>query len=258
LFSTYCNKFYLPKGIWDPIGKDIVRRYRKNPSEDSLKYGYDVTFAELIRYTADEFEAGNKMDAHIRPMYSNCKPCDYEYDFIGKLETFKSDLDYLAHEWKARNITTHIPDGIGEKSISFGELYFVLSFLEKIKYSKIDMYSLYKRAWNYYQITAVISKHIDMPYVRSDNIKFYSFLAKLKEASEMSKNKFSDLRVQTHEAMLQAYSTVSTKDLERLKNVVKEDCLLFGYDVNPDWLFNRSLSRQTTNSFNYFSAIKVN
>ncbi|XP_060555725.1 uncharacterized protein LOC132716457 [Ruditapes philippinarum] len=49
LFSTYCNKFYLPKGIWDPIGKDIVRRYRKNPSEDSLKYGYDVTFGGILR-----------------------------------------------------------------------------------------------------------------------------------------------------------------------------------------------------------------
>ena len=255
LFSTYCNKFYFPKGIWDPIGIDIIKRYRKNPSAESLKYGYDVTFAEMVRYTADEFETGYKMDAHIRPMHINCNPCDYQYDFIGKLETFKSDMDYLAHEWKIRNITKNIPERIGEKSISFEEMNFVRAFLDKIKFSKIDTYSLYKRAWNYYQITSAISKHIEMPFTRSDNIDFYTFLTMLKDASKMSSIDFSDIDSQNHEALLQAYSTVPLEDLERLKKVVREDCLLFGYEENPSWLFDRKISQNMSGSYNYFSGI---
>ncbi|XP_045194391.2 carbohydrate sulfotransferase 11-like [Mercenaria mercenaria] len=258
LFSTYCNKFYFPKGYWDPIGKDIVLRFREKPSEDSLKYGHDVTFAELIRYTIEDFEAGNKMEEHIRPMHTNCKPCDYEYDFIGKLETMKSDWKYLAHEWKSRNITTNIPTDIGEISRkAFGEMKFVFRTLKRVKESKIDLYDLYQRAWNYYQITSVISKHIEMPFSRivNKNISYELFLQQLSAARERSAASSTKIKAQKHEAMLQAYSTVPLKDLERLKNVVKEDCLLFGYDESPEWLFGGKTLQSESNTFNYFSGI---
>ncbi|XP_053402333.1 uncharacterized protein LOC128557848 [Mercenaria mercenaria] len=258
LFSTYCNKFYFPKGNWDPIGKDIVKRFREDPSEDSLMYGHDVTFAELIRYTIEDFEAGNKMDAHIRPMHTNCKPCDYDYDFIGKLETMKSDWKYLTQEWKSRNITINIPADIGEKSkYIFSEMSHLLLTLKRIKDSNIKLYDLYQRAWNYYQITSVISKRNNMPLSRSDNRAFgyYSLLYHLKRASVYSKQYSTEMKAQRHEAMLQAYSTVPSEDLERLKSVVKEDCLLFGYDDSPEWLFGRKIVYNKSASFDYFSGI---
>ncbi|XP_045191723.2 carbohydrate sulfotransferase 9-like [Mercenaria mercenaria] len=258
LFSTYCNKFYFPKGYWSPVGIDIIRRFRENPSEDSLVYGHDVTFAELIRYTIEDFEAGNKMDAHIRPMHTNCKPCDYDYDFIGKLETMQSDWKYLAHEWKSRNITTNIPTDIGEKSTDiFGEMIHVHVTLKKIEDSNITLYDLYQRAWNYYQITSVISKRISMPLSRSDNRYFgyYSLLYHLKRARMYSEQYATEMKAQRHEAMLQAYSTVPSEDLERLKSVVKEDCLLFGYDDSPEWLFGRKIVYNKLASFDYFSGI---
>lgn len=117
LFSAYTNKFYFPKGNWAPIGPEIVKKYRQNPSADSLKYGHDITFSEIIHYVVEMFETGHgeTMDEHVRPMYARCNPCGYKYDFLGKMETATSDWRYLVHELQSRNILKDIPSNIGEK-----------------------------------------------------------------------------------------------------------------------------------------------
>lgn len=255
LFSTYSNKFYFPKGNWNPIGMDIVRRYRKNPSKNSLSYGHDVTFAEFIRYTVDEFEMGNFMDDHIRPMMDNCKPCHYNFDFIGKLETMSSDLKYLIHVRNTRNITNNISIDFRNITKTFSEMTYFVSTLKKVNESDINIYNLYQRAWRYYQITGVISKHLMMPFSGNMTVNWKMFKQELELARQKSLFNATALKTQKHEAMLQAYSTVPLTYLKRLQTVVKEDCLLFGYDGSPAWLFDRNTSRHMFSDFSYFIGI---
>ena len=254
LFSTYSNKFYFPKGNWYPIGNDIARRFRKKPSESSLLYGHDVTFAELVRYTVEEYEIGNAMDVHIKPMGTNCSPCHYNFDFIGKLETMTSDLQFLAHEWNSKNITNNINIGSRDGENTFSSMKYFAFTLKKLYGSDINIYNLYQRAWSYYQITGVISKHIKMPFSENLTIKHFAFNHELELARQRSLLNATAVKTQKHEAMLQAYSTVPLRYLKRLRNVVKEDCLLFGYDESPSWLFDRNVSRKISN-FDYFIGI---
>ncbi|XP_060555701.1 carbohydrate sulfotransferase 11-like [Ruditapes philippinarum] len=253
LFSTYSNKFYFPKGNWHPIGTTIARTFRENPSNDSLKFGHDVKFSEFIRFVVEEFEVGHKMDVHIRPMAATCDPCRYDFDFIGKLETMSSDFAYLKNEWKNRNIIKKSREDLGIKTNLFSAMNRLKFTLHRIKGSHIEIFNLYQRAWRYYQITAVISKHIGMPFSKNMTIKLREFKQKLEKAKQMSDvYNTTAVKAQRHEAMVQAYSTVPLKDLERLKTFVREDCLLFGYDESPAWLFDRTLSTNATNTFNYF------
>ncbi|XP_060555702.1 uncharacterized protein LOC132716447 [Ruditapes philippinarum] len=253
LFSTYSNKFYLPKGYWHPIGTTITRKFRENPSKDSLEFGHDVKFSEFIRYIVEEFEVGHNMDEHIRPMAGNCNPCRYEFDFIGKLETMSSDFAYLKNEWSKRNIIKKSRKDLGKQTNLFSAMNHFYSTLKKINGSHIEIFNLYQRAWRYYQITAVISKHIDMPFSKNMTFNFHQFKQELEKAKQMSDvYNTTAVKAQKYEAMVHAYSTVPLRDLERLKIFVREDCLLFGYDESPAWLFDRTLSSNASTTFNYF------
>ncbi|XP_060555727.1 carbohydrate sulfotransferase 9-like [Ruditapes philippinarum] len=253
LFSTYSNKFYFPKGYWHPIGTTIARKFRENPSKDSLEFGHDVKFSEFIRYVVEEFEVGYKMDVHIRPMAATCNPCRYDFDFIGKLETMSSDFAYLKNEWNNRNIIKKSREDLGKKTNLFSAMKYFNLTLKKINGSHIEIFTLYQRAWRYFQITAVISKHVDMPFSKNMSINHDDFIQELEKAKQMSVvYNTTTVKAQKHEAMVQAYSTVPLRYLERLKTFVREDCLLFGYDESPTWLFDKKVSPKVPDTYNYF------
>ncbi|XP_060607545.1 uncharacterized protein LOC132759740 [Ruditapes philippinarum] len=253
LFSTYSNKFYFPKGYWYPLGTNIIRRLRENPSQDSLIYGHDVTFAELIRYIVEEFEVGHIMDEHIRPMAAECNPCNYEFDFIGKLETMSSDIAYLRNEWNNRHFSKKSQEHLGKRTNLLSEMQHFHLTLKKINGSHINIFNLYQRAWRYYQITAVISKHINMPFSKNKTINYDKFIQELEKARKMTDvYNTTAVKAQKHEAMVQAYSTVPIRDIGRLKTFVREDCLLFGYEESLSWLFDKKVSTKEQTTFNYF------
>ena len=78
------------------FGREIIQKYRQNPSGFSLENGHDVTFPEFVRFIVDQWKDGRKMlDVHWRPIVDLCLPCAMRYDFIGKFETLNRDVEYL-------------------------------------------------------------------------------------------------------------------------------------------------------------------
>jgi hypothetical protein len=77
-------------------GREIIRKFRKNPSRLSLEMGNDVTFPEFVTFVIDEWKKMKRpLDAHWRPVIDLCLPCDMQFHFIGKFETLNRDVDYL-------------------------------------------------------------------------------------------------------------------------------------------------------------------
>ncbi|KAL4230265.1 Carbohydrate sulfotransferase 11 [Mactra antiquata] len=237
---------------WAPIGPEVVKRYRDNPSEESLKYGHDITFHELVRFLVDEFEAGNNLDEHIRPMYLHCEPCDYPYDFIGNLETIESDWHYLKYIWQKKKIA-ELPDDVG-KDIREGisEWRNINMTLHRYENTTISQYKLFLRVWSYHHITGRVCKDIAMPIDENNNIGIDEFQTTLTNAIEQSKLLGDKCKKQKKEAKLQAYATVPLELLERLQKVVEVDCNLFGYETRPDWVF---VGQNIASDFNYFKGI---
>ncbi|XP_045209659.2 carbohydrate sulfotransferase 8-like [Mercenaria mercenaria] len=259
LFSTYANQLYLPKEDWVSKGTKIVKQFRKNPSGKSLKYGHDVTFAEFITYTLERFEKGEKLDEFVRPMnHRSCSPCHFKFDFIGKLETFQSDWNYIVNQLNLRNATEVNPHDVVtdvQQWSILGPIKNVLHAISVFRKSGISLYNMYLRAWTYYQIIGYISKQTPMPYSRSEikDITTADIFKTIHNAIELSE---SDRGVssQNDEAMMQAYSTISLYDLARVRKMVVEDCIVFGYDDKPDMLFNRRTKSQSR-KFDYFKGM---
>lgn len=97
LLSAYRNKLEQQhdssRYFQSRFGRRIVRRYRANATERSLRAGDDVTFAEFAEFVADT--SGTVFNEHWAPIDRLCRPCAVSYDFIGRHESLFQDSDYL-------------------------------------------------------------------------------------------------------------------------------------------------------------------
>lgn len=94
VLSAYRNKFttvFHRKIFNQRVGKKIITMYRKNLTKEVTDDDH-VTFNEFVKYLIG-LSPMEKPDIHWDQQYNICTPCDINYDFIGKYETLKSDVE---------------------------------------------------------------------------------------------------------------------------------------------------------------------
>lgn len=99
LLSAYRNK--LEESYVDyfrlHFGTEIIKKFRTNPSAESLEKGHDVKFEEFIQYVTslDMRDWKRAFNEHWRPVFDLCFPCHIDYDFAGRYETLETDASYI-------------------------------------------------------------------------------------------------------------------------------------------------------------------
>ncbi|XP_015911439.1 carbohydrate sulfotransferase 11 [Parasteatoda tepidariorum] len=91
LEDSYVNYFRIR------FGTEIIKKFRTNPSKESLEKGHDVRFAEFVQYitSLSVIEWKKAFNEHWRPVFDLCFPCHIKYDFIGKYETLVDDANFI-------------------------------------------------------------------------------------------------------------------------------------------------------------------
>ncbi|XP_014485289.1 PREDICTED: carbohydrate sulfotransferase 11-like [Dinoponera quadriceps] len=110
LLSAYRNKLEAKheksaRYFQSRFGKKIIKKYRPNATEQSLKNGDDVTFHEFVDFITDNSENGTRNE-HWRPIYELCQPCVVNYNLVSKYESLVEDA-------------TEVLERIGVTSVSF-------------------------------------------------------------------------------------------------------------------------------------------
>ena len=94
LSSAYREKFGPKNKVYHKmIGKHIIRKYRKQASNESLNTGNDVQFGEFVKFLLDKDPT--KYNAHWKRFYEVCDPCRVKYDHIARLETMSHDAKII-------------------------------------------------------------------------------------------------------------------------------------------------------------------
>lgn len=261
LFSAYENKLFHPNEMWKKLGTDVIRVVRPKASPLSQLLGHDVTFTELVQYVVTLHEQRQPLNPHLTPMTSICDPCKKRFDFIGRLETMTEDLEYLIDQWKYRDIVprdiqpvVHI-ESETVYSRHFGRIYHMFSTLKKYN-NLLSRYKFFQRTWSSYQIRGVILKTFEMPFTEFEveEVDSSRYQLAVKTAIEASQDFKEELKAQRQEALVSAYKMVPLDLMFKLRQFVKTDCNLYGYDDKPNALFIRSVIT-SADEHNYFEGL---
>lgn len=228
LFSGYVDKFVYPNShYWTTCGTRIIRKFRPNVTEQSIRCGHDVTFHEFVNYVLDADEYKHKfLDDHFSPIHYHCRPCEIKYKFIGKMETFETDVNHVLHELKVGNIST--------KRNTTGELLQIAQDLERYRtknetcLNKKEISDRVKKSLRY---RGLLSDKQDVSYdfqhLSPANVSKYIHLITNRSSKD-----------QRRAEMVNQYKSLGKKLLKRVAEYLKPDCKLFGYEDRPKDIFS--------------------
>lgn len=114
--SAYMSKFVRPdKYFVKKFGTNIIAKYRKNATRESLVTGIGVRFEEFSQYIIDSSSHSRALlfDGHWRPAVFQCFPCSVDYDFISFLDTADADAAAILKSVAASERVTFPHDNIG-------------------------------------------------------------------------------------------------------------------------------------------------
>ena len=256
LFSGYADKLFHPNYLfWRLLGQKVQTRTRKlGDLQAEFLCGHNVTFAEYLKYIIDTYAYKEKLNRHFMTLHEQCDPCEIEFDYILKLESFKDDTLFLLNVLQKRFHTQiNFEHFEKETAIDNAKQHIRISFITKRQYSakcNLTAYSFLFRTWRFLQISGVIPISAKMPMETEADAHLITEDLFLQMISGVIA-KISDwdtVRLQRKDAFFQAYQSVEIEDLEKLRKIMEPDCRYFGYDCSIKSLLS---NKQYTN-FDYF------
>ncbi|KAH3775394.1 hypothetical protein DPMN_176796 [Dreissena polymorpha] len=247
LYSAYVDKLYMAnRGFWVRHGTKVVAMIRKNPSKESQFLGHDVTFLEFIQFILLQYRKRERINIHFAPMHTQCNGCAVPYSFIGHMETFSSDAEFLLNEWRTQfdNFSIRFYDFEAESGIDTSQdtIYRLYSIKKRITEVQYPFYNILLRGWCFLQLRGYISKETPFPFNESQalTVTREDYMHAVRQALAGRSN-ITKVKLQRTEALVQAYQSVPIDDMKRLREFLLKDCLMFGYDDRPKSFFERPL-----------------
>ena len=238
LWSAYLDKLFLPD-FWHYVGIGIIRAERRKPDPMSLKCGYDVTFPEFISYLVGHLG----IDWHFKPITTICDPCQTNFKFIGKQETFVQDAKFIINE------TGMMPDPridifnetvVNEiKTISMDYLN-----LTKLKPGCNNKTLICEKLWHVFQMNGYIGFDIPFPLhlykITDPGTLVKDFIETVIKKHENGKPYHEIWKNQKRESLVSAYKAIPRDKLKLVQNIFKKDFEIFDYDKEPPDIFGTS------------------
>ena len=260
LFSAFVDKLVPPNPYyWKAFGSKAITAFRKNANTRSKLYGHDVTFPEFVKYVTACEKTKRNLDAHFISTFSSCKPCESNYNYIGKMETFKTDALFILNKVGMNSTVEFLSEGNTFKDLTTDDaitdsIYSPFSWRTNIL-KVISWDRALRRIWLKLQMRGIIahSETFDSYVTMSEvtgNLTAEQFIEKARKAHAASKPDI--LKQQKLEVLREAFMMLHYDDLVAFRNAFKYDFTLYGYDDNPGLLFDREKEPQMpTKYFNY-------
>ncbi|XP_076440991.1 carbohydrate sulfotransferase 8-like [Babylonia areolata] len=255
LLSSYINTLWMPNNeYWMALGAPIVGALRQEPTMAELACGSDVTFPELVRYVILSMEIDRPIKKYFAPSYRVCQVCNYDYDFIGHMETFSEDATHIL---SAINLSVS-PQYAGmednEHDIINNYAFVAYLTIATDKGRCTSKYKVLLRTWRALQIRGLLSRHLrfSLQWEEAQELKRVEFRDLLHKALNKSKQIFraqeqqidqsqdaaetssrdgmSAQLLQRKMALASAWVTVPMEDREKIRELFDKEFKLFGYD----------------------------
>ena len=161
LLSAYMDKILTTPAWWPKRGAQVMKLAGALPSDAgwSEKCAVYATFADFIRYFIVSEETGEGRNLHYVPMHDQCDLCNKRYDFLGHLESFSEDMDYIL---RSVNISVDIKPQ--EETIMRRKAIEALDEGKKQIEQCSDNFTVMKRLWFSFQARGFLPETMEMPF----------------------------------------------------------------------------------------------
>ena len=240
--SAYIDKIFVPNPMfWERFGKPSISMFRNNATKKSLKCNHDTSFSEFVQFVVWAETKKEKQDSHFSSPSQLCRPCEFNFTFIGKMENAREDFPFVLRHFgldsSVETMGANFQNLAADDAI-VDSIMSPFSWRSKIL-TCMDWDEALMRIWRKLQIRGIIGMSQKYPLApkKATTIRNIEFIKLAKEARLRSSS--SELREQKKSILAQIYSTVPMTTLQKLQEVFKQDFKLFGYDDNPDFIFKR-------------------
>ena len=243
LLLIYVDKLLGPNPFtWKTLGVPIKRSTRQKGT-GAIVCGNGVTFKEFTKYTIGKYETkirkGLKRlprtmtDGHFETMANLCKPCSVNYEFIGKIESFRTDLSEFLKHLHLRETDKLLSDN--------GNLLAAIDAINATVYQPFDpelkkdfdlcnlpFAEIIQTTWLKLQIHGLIGRqNLTLSQPEINELSYQQFLTIAIRAFESST---IEERLALKKEYFQVfYSTIDHQMREKLKDVYADDFYFFEY-----------------------------
>ena len=246
LLSGYMDKLFAPNPyFWEQIGRYAVSKYRAHTTRRERACGADLTFNEAAQYVVDvelNKDARAHGDIHFLPAYDLCKVCSMNYTMVGKLETLNKDVHSILQElnihvsaddlemWRRDATKDAIKDSVESAFSRRSSIRMCMSWSTALR-----------RIWRKLQSRAIIPLEEDFPFSEKQaesSITAKQFILAAHNAHLRAGK--ARLNRQKKEVLAMAFQTLDRQTLSKFLKVFAPDFTLFQYDIQPDFIFNKT------------------
>lgn len=153
LFSGYVDKFFSPC----IFGHDRIISLFRLPKVGPAECQPALNFTEFLRYVTNT--EGVSVDEHFTRQYLTCLPCHVPYDYIGKMETFRQDVEFILRSVNVDPSLVLGPEDSVEESSDLNILHDVTErsfrFCNSSRSKCVSKYDMMLRVWVTFQVSNV-------------------------------------------------------------------------------------------------------
>ncbi|XP_052792381.1 carbohydrate sulfotransferase 10-like [Mya arenaria] len=243
LFSAYVDKFVGPNPYFNRLS-----------SAENNQCGYaNYSFRQLLEYVIVTDKKKKSLDCHVAK-WDACLPCEVNYTYIGKMETFKDDITSILSAlgqfrsldaMEAKSAKLHAYDAIQD---SVSGPFEWRKDIEKC----MSWPDALRRIWRKLQIRGVIgTKGFSIFGFEAESISRTDYINVLKKVSEESTA--NERRMMKQLSYIEAYRNIPDEILDSIKHVYRNEFNLFNFS-NDSKVF-RQLDQYSALGFFNFSNI---
>ncbi|XP_052777937.1 uncharacterized protein LOC128215271 [Mya arenaria] len=229
LFSGWLDKLYNPNWVfWQSYGPSMG-----SPAVQSnvSKCGYDVPFENFVKYVTKLIMDGYCLDGHFSPNYDHCKPCLFQFNFIGHYETLKEDTEHIINSLNLSKVVTlnDFESNAGKDAIE-DAVDWVFKHKTVLRKCNVTFHCALFKVWNRLQSRGFISTKSAFPYSsvsKANQTTSEDFKKLLYESS--SQNSIADMKASRARSFHQAITNLSKDLVSQIEKAFRIDFEIFGY-----------------------------
>ncbi|XP_070204839.1 uncharacterized protein [Littorina saxatilis] len=249
-------KVFLPDHRMFAIAKQggLTREEEEGGGESSRQCLLNVTFQTFLEVVTSH----KKNDPHWLPMHRHCDPCNVRFHYVGKMETFRADLEFILGQ-AGVDLDLLSPD---RDSFDSDTDLRALQDLARHNYRKARaslcpaetyMCRVMEKIWITLQTRGFLSMKVPYPFPAKNCLAYNqtTFMDTLVAAYRQSGTHEARMH-QRKEAMMEAYYRLPADLLKRAEDYVRDDCAMFGYNCSVEARFPQGGLREL--QYSYFGS----